>query len=187
MANHRAARSQSVGIGRRPFLRLAFFGALGTAAVGSGAGLVTLLYPRSPGRFGSLERIEAAEVPKPGAEPVLRDASMRFWLVNLRAGEGRAAGGSQSSDGGLFALSARRTHLGCTLPWRQDYVREGQAGWFVCPCHTAIYSKAGVRVYGPAPRSMDRFPVSETSGGAVVVDTSRRILGHPDGVSQFPG
>ena len=78
-----------------------------------------------------------------------------FYLVRLE-------------DEGYLALSCKCTHLGCTVPWRED---EGQ---FHCPCHSSLFSRQGEVIGGPAPRPLDLFPVSLRDGD-LVVDTSRPI------------
>jgi cytochrome b6-f complex iron-sulfur subunit len=63
----------------------------------------------------------------------------------------------------------RCTHLGCTVPWRED---EGQ---FHCPCHSSLFNPVGEVTGGPAPRPLDLFPVSQ-EGDNLVVDTGRPIV-----------
>ncbi len=69
---------------------------------------------------------------------------------------------------GLLAIWHRCTHLGCTVPWRED---EGQ---FHCPCHSSLFDRAGVVTGGPAPRPLDLFPIAIIDE-QVVVDTGRPI------------
>jgi len=68
----------------------------------------------------------------------------------------------------VLAMWQRCTHLGCTVPWRQD---EGQ---FHCPCHSSLFNRQGEVIGGPAPRPLDIFPVS-LKDGDLMVDTSRPI------------
>src|SRR5579875_507550 len=67
---------------------------------------------------------------------------------------------------GLLALWWRCVHLGCTVPWRPD------EGIFHCPCHGSEYTYTGDRTAGPAPRSLDLFPIMIDSSGKVFIDTS---------------
>jgi cytochrome b6-f complex iron-sulfur subunit len=62
----------------------------------------------------------------------------------------------------------RCTHLGCTVPWRED---EGQ---FHCPCHSSLFNTKGEVVGGPAPRPLDLFPI-EIVDRHVIVDTGNPI------------
>ena len=71
---------------------------------------------------------------------------------------------SRLDDGGILALWHRCTHLGCTVPWRED---EGQ---FHCPCHSSLFNRQGEVIGGPAPRPLDLFPIS-LDDGKLVVDT----------------
>ena len=49
-------------------------------------------------------------------------------------------------------------------------------GRFSCPCCGADFNRYGARVFGPAPRPLDRFPV-RVEQGVVRVETGRqRVL-----------
>lgn len=88
-------------------------------------------------------------------------------------------------DGSFVALLARGTHQGCNVPWREDFVfydpKTGQnkAGWFREPfdekCHGSTWDAYGVRVFGPAPRNLDEFPV-EIKGDKVYVRAVKQLL-----------
>ena len=73
---------------------------------------------------------------------------------------------SRLEDGGVLALWQKCTHLGCTVPWREDL------GEFHCPCHSSLFDRHGTVMDGPAPRPLDLFPV-RVEEGKLVVDTSR--------------
>jgi len=73
---------------------------------------------------------------------------------------------SRLEDGGVLALWQKCTHLGCTVPWRQDLDE------FHCPCHSSLFDRHGVVLGGPAPRPLDFFPV-HVEDGKLIVDTSR--------------
>jgi cytochrome b6-f complex iron-sulfur subunit len=66
----------------------------------------------------------------------------------------------------VYALSARCTHLGCTINWF------GDLRVFKCPCHGSEYHSNGVNFAGPAPRPLDRFRIGLSVDGQLVVDTS---------------
>jgi len=57
---------------------------------------------------------------------------------------------------------------------------------FKCPSHGAHFNSDGEYLDGPAPRNLDRFPISFV-GENVVVDTGRLILGadHPSRESRL--
>ena len=66
----------------------------------------------------------------------------------------------------VHALSARCTHLGCTVNWF------GDLRIFKCPCHGSEYHSNGVNFAGPAPRPLDRFRIELNLDNVLVVDTS---------------
>lgn len=65
----------------------------------------------------------------------------------------------------IYALSARCTHLGCTINWFDDM------RIFKCPCHGSEYRSNGINFAGPAPRMLDRFSITLNQEGILVVDT----------------
>jgi cytochrome b6-f complex iron-sulfur subunit len=67
-------------------------------------------------------------------------------------------------DGGVLAIWQRCTHLGCTVPWREE------EGVFNCPCHSSLFSRVGEVLDGPAPRPLDLFPV-RIEGSDLIIDT----------------
>ena len=137
--------------------RRGFLGALwgvslvGLAGQASGA-LYEFFKPRVvAGGFGSKVNAGKAQEFKAGKVSYVRQG--HFYISRL-------------DDGGVLALWQRCTHLGCTVPWRQD---EGQ---FHCPCHSSLYNTKGEVIGGPAPRPLDLFPI-EVVNGELVVDTGR--------------
>jgi cytochrome b6-f complex iron-sulfur subunit len=71
-------------------------------------------------------------------------------------------------NGGVLALSCKCTHLGCTVPWVEEEKK------FLCPCHASAFDITGSVISAPAPRALDRFPVT-IENHVVKVDTSKRI------------
>ena len=53
-------------------------------------------------------------------------------------------------------------------------------GWFRCPCHGSTYTRAGIRVFGPAPRPMDTMAITANPDGSLTVDTGRIVKGGED-------
>ncbi|MDP9300506.1 MAG: Rieske (2Fe-2S) protein [Actinomycetota bacterium] len=82
-------------------------------------------------------------------------------------------------QGGLRALYQKCPHLGCKVPFCDS------SGQFECPCHGSVYNLLGEYLAGPAPRGMDRFPIS-IQGNEVMVDTSSIVEGPPRGVHEGP-
>lgn len=178
-------------VGRRRVLQAAFWTAAGATLLGGAASIVNMLYPRGVRGFGGPVTVPAALIPAPGAPPAL-NVEGHFLLVNLRPDQGKAAGDDTPTSGGLVALWTRCPHLGCTVPWRGDASYAdgtGRKGWFVCPCHGSTYTRAGVRVHGPAPRSMDTMAI-EVGKSGIVVQTAKRTAGGTDNASRgvpWPG
>ena len=81
--------------------------------------------------------------------------------------------------GGLRALYQKCPHLGCRVPFCEP------AAQFQCPCHGSVYNIIGEYLQGPAPRGMDRFPIT-IQDGRVMVDTSSVAEGPPRGVVTGP-
>ena len=79
-----------------------------------------------------------------------------FWIVRTASG--------------LFAASARCTHLGCRL--RHD--PRGAQQVFRCACHGSAFSAAGEVLRGPASRAMDRLQLELTRQGDLLVDPGLR-------------
>lgn len=147
-------QNKKLGIDRRGFLRAAWGASLLGLFGQAGITLLRYFKPRvEPGTFGT--RVVAGQVGEFQPGTVSHVQSGRFYLTRLE-------------DGSMLALWHRCTHLGCTVPWRED---EGQ---FHCPCHSSIFNNVGEVLSGPAPRPMDLFPI-EIEDGQVVVDTGSPI------------
>lgn len=180
-----AAQAESV-LRRRQLLRRGFWAGVAVLTAGSLAAASDFLLPHDVRRFGNRTVVAARDVPKPGDLPY-HQLEGRFWLVNLKPGEGvpatfqyRIGVGESSQSGGLLALYDKCTHLGSTVPWRDDFVFGGVTGWFRCPSHGATFTKAGLRVFGPAPRAMDTFAITGVSAAGVTVNTGWMHLGGTD-------
>lgn len=163
-------------VSRRGVLRLAFWTGLGAGLAGLAGSLIDFLYPRGITGFGSVISAGTVEQFAPGSKT--GNAEGKFWLVNLTAEQGGP---------GFLALWWKCPHLGCTVPWRSEFVfpdpanGQDKRGWFRCPCHGSTYDDAGVRVFGPAPRSLDRMQVTiDPSSKRISVNTGVREKGTPD-------
>jgi len=147
-------KSQPQSISRRNFLSWAF----GVALIGlfgqAGTALFQFFKPRiEPGTFGG--KVVAGQVDEFQPGTVSHVPKGRFYISRLE-------------DGGMLALWQRCTHLGCTVPWRED---EHQ---FHCPCHSSLFNTKGEVTGGPAPRPLDLF-LMEVVDGQVIVDTGAPI------------
>ena len=162
---------------RRNFIRASFWGGLGLALLGTVGSLLDFMYPRGIKGFGSPVPAGNISEFRKGGDPV-HFITGQFWLVNLDPSEMRA-GGSGGGDG-LLALWHKCPHLGCTVPWRSGFTWDNDQGWYRCPCHGSTYTKSGIRVFGPAPRSMTTMKVDVDAMGNITVQTGDRLDGGPD-------
>jgi cytochrome b6-f complex iron-sulfur subunit len=141
-------------ITRRKFLGWALGGSFVALFGQAGVALLQFFQPRTEaGAFGG--KIAAGQIDEFQPGTVSHITKGRFYISRLE-------------DGGLLALWQRCTHLGCTVPWRDD---EGQ---FHCPCHSSLFNNKGEVIGGPAPRPLDIFPV-EIVSGQIIVDTGTPI------------
>ncbi len=168
---------------RRTMLRTSFWATLGVTIAGLLLGFVNFFWPRKVTGFGGVVKIQKDQLPNPGDDPK-KFFEIKGYIVNLKPGEGVPAQftsfAQPSEKGGILALYQKCPHLGCSVPWRPEFEFEGVKGWFRCPCHGSTYTKAGVRVFGPAPRPMDTFEVKVNPDGSIEVNTGRIHLGGPD-------
>ena len=72
------------------------------------------------------------------------------------------------ADGEFLALLDRSPHLGNPVLYLPDLVLNGRTGWFREPLHHETFDMAGYRVFGPAPRGLDRLAVEVRDGGVFV-------------------
>lgn len=164
---------------RREFFRHSLLASLGLFAAQFGGASVAFLWPNLIGGFGGLVDIglspdDVRSQIRQNRQPFYFGAG-RFYLVEYAGPE---ADGIYEGfvAGGIMALYQKCVHLGCRVPFCQE------SQWFECPCHGSKYNIAGEYRDGPAPRGLDRFPVSLSEGGTVVVDTS--VAGQENGPSR---
>ncbi len=161
----------STRVTRRGVLRFAFFGSMLTMLGGVGVTLVNTVYPRGVKGFGGPVIVLAADIPHSG-DPPKQNFEGHFLLVNLLPDEGRLASDKLPSPGGLLALWWKCPHLGCTVPWKENFVAEDdplqRRGNFNCNCHSSTYTKSGTLVRGPATRSMDTMEIEIVKDGIIV-------------------
>ena len=70
-------------------------------------------------------------------------------------------------DEKIIALSTVCTHLGCTPNWLEAERK------FKCPCHGSGFRSSGINFEGPAPRPLERFQISLSSDGQILVDKTK--------------
>lgn len=141
-------------VSRRDFLQVAWAATGALTLVASGALTLNFFAPKIvDGAFGGVFNLGAVDdFPVGSVTPITNG---RFYVV-------------RQADGGFLALYQKCTHLGCAVPW------EPESGQFVCPCHASAFEMDGKVINPPAPRPLDRFPVSIIDG-IVSVNTGERI------------
>lgn len=177
-----ARQAEARRIARRSFLRVSVFAGLSLTVGALAAGFLGFFNLRKPTGFGGVVTVAKSRIPRAGDDPA-RVSEGKFWLVNLAGAQGDVLG--VGGTGGLLALYWKCPHLGCTVPWRPDFSGgavnfPGIMGWFRCPCHGSTYSRAGIRVYGPAPRPMDTMALTVNNDGSVDVNTGKITSGSTD-------
>jgi cytochrome b6-f complex iron-sulfur subunit len=70
-------------------------------------------------------------------------------------------------EGGLFALSAICTHLGCTVTYN------GEA--LACPCHGSRFTARGANLAGPAPRPLPYLALTLNAEGLIEVNLTQVV------------
>ncbi len=166
-------REQSRRVTRRLTLRWLGWGAvlalLGQWAIGFANPVGGFFVPKRLGAFGGAITAATTDELKVGDVKMLREG--KFYLTRVPEG--------------FMALWWKCPHLGCTVPWKDTEPAMGgppddgdlpfaQAGRFHCPCHGSIYNRYGQIIQGPAPRPMDRFPIT-IQGTKVVVNTGPTV------------
>ena len=109
-AHARQTAAEAVLVTRRSLIRSSFWAGLGVTGAGLLLGFLNFFWPRKVVRAGSVVTVPAAQVPAPGAEPKHFQGG-RFYLVNLRPGEGVPAPyqlfAPPAKRGGILALSQK--------------------------------------------------------------------------------
>lgn len=170
---------EAVGVSRRQFLNRGIWSLSGLAAAGFGAGLISFLWPRITGGFGS--KVVLGTVPDLKAKVRSGNGFYyvpegKLYVTNFpiealpKAKKAYQAGELSTMEEGLVVTYQKCPHLGCRVP--PCFTSQ----WFECPCHGSQYNQVGEKKSGPAPRGMDHFSAS-ISGGMVTADTGTVIQG----------
>ena len=149
---------------RRQLLRYGFFGALALAGAEAVGSVVPFLQVRRivglgvPVNVGTRAQVLAAFAESHDAPQLFRAG--HFFLLH--------------APGGVIAAYRKCTHLGCAVPWVPAEDR------FHCPCHQSQYDKhTAVVLYGPAPKPLQLFHVSESDAGLVVDTNPLNVIDRP--------
>ena len=177
---------------RRKVMIIGFWAAMGAMMLGIVTTIINSLYPRNVTGFGGSVFVGTMDQLKSAPGQKIHNLDAKAWIVLLTGDKVKRNPGA--AEGSVIALYHKCVHLGCTVPWRPDFSREDPRnqetypGWFLCPCHGSTYSDAGVRVFGPAPRSLDTFDLV-IKDGKMTVNTGKISTGNPDNPSRavLPG
>ncbi|MGE3856695.1 MAG: ubiquinol-cytochrome c reductase iron-sulfur subunit [Dehalococcoidia bacterium] len=170
---------------RRGFARFLFAIGLGGVVLGAGKLVSDFVTPRKVAPQTRIRVGHVDDVPRGGDPlPLVIDGHLLGYVVHLDPSDTRESGGGGGD--GILALGRRCQHLGCTLPWKPDFKFNGEDGWFRCDCHGSTYTRAGIRVFGPAPYSMNTCRVEIDADGNVTVEFEPRLQqrGGPDNPSR---
>jgi cytochrome b6-f complex iron-sulfur subunit len=138
------------GVSRRDLLVSVGVGAC--VAATAGAGLVTVDFLDPKVLFEPPTRFKAG-LPGDYPEGTVRfDREHRAYVIG--------------TPGGVYALSAVCTHLGCITRYHADERA------IACPCHGSRYDLEGNVTQGPAPRALTWIEVAVDPAGTLVVDTA---------------
>lgn len=173
-----------LAVSRRQFLNRAWTASFAGFLGFFGMATLSFLWPKLTGGFGT--KIKAGnyndlikKVGPDGNYVPQYFAEGRFYIVYYD-GTGDAAVylATNAKKYKMQALYRKCVHLGCSPPWCST------SSLFECPCHGSKYRLTGEYFSGPAPRGLDRFPIS-VEGGDVVVDTGNLQTGPPRGTDTW--
>jgi cytochrome b6-f complex iron-sulfur subunit len=136
---------------RRDFLGMAAIGAAATALGVAGVGAARLPMPSVFPEANT--RVKLGPVAQFLALAVTPVPEHRLWVY--------------SDEGGLYAISAICTHLGCIVQ------SEGDQGYY-CPCHGSRFDAQGRPIAGPAPGPLHYLALSLSADGQLVVDKQEK-------------
>ncbi len=87
-------------------------------------------------------------------------AEWGFWIVRSTRYNGTDI---------IYAVQSVCTHLGCPPNWLAGEQK------FKCPCHGSGFYISGINFEGPAPRPLERFKITTSDDGQLVVDKSQKF------------
>jgi cytochrome b6-f complex iron-sulfur subunit len=178
---------EAIGVSRRMFFNRATV-SLMSAGIGAftAASFVAFLWPFQTGGFGGKVSVGSLDDIRSGitaGSGFFYAPEARTWLTSYPIDAVPKAQSVYSEPilvgmrAGIVALYQKCPHLGCRVPQCVS------SQWFECPCHGSQYNRVGEKKAGPAPRGMDRFPITIGSNGDVTVDTGIVVNGPPIGTN----
>jgi cytochrome b6-f complex iron-sulfur subunit len=175
---------EALDVTRRQFMNRGIVTFFGLGLAGFGGSVLAFLWPQLSGGFGSEINIGStsdvdSKIDEGNGFAYYPEG--RMWLTHYPAAALGAARGvyTQELEGmeaGYTALYQKCVHLGCRVPACLT------SQWFECQCHGSQYNRNGEKKGGPAPRGLDRFPLS-VSNGNVTVNTAIIVTGPPIGTN----
>jgi cytochrome b6-f complex iron-sulfur subunit len=181
-----AMDADQLGVARRQFLNRGIVGMFVLGLGGFGASVLAFLWPKVSGGFGAKVNIgkkdDILATIAAKKEPFY-NAEARVYLLPYpkealgKARQNYTGGVLTGMEAGVVGIYQKCVHLGCKVPWC------GSSQWFECPCHGSQYNRVGEKKGGPAPRGLDRFAISVSPDGSVIVDSGARTAGPPIGVN----
>ncbi len=176
---------ETLGVTRRQFFNRGIVTFMLVGLSGFGASLLAFLWPKLGGGFGSVINLGSAsaidaKIDEGGGFAYYPEG--RMWVTHYPSsalGSARAVYSPPELTGmelGYTALYQKCVHLGCRVP------NCPTSQWFECQCHGSQYNRNGEKKGGPAPRGLDRFPMTG-SPDSISVDTGTIIQGPPIGTN----
>ena len=138
-------------ISRSQFFKKLGIGAISVTAVGSGLFVLDFLSPKVVLERSHVFNAGALENFSPGTVTI--NAKNRTYIV-------------REKEGGIYAISAVCTHLGCLTRWNEN------KGEITCPCHGTKFSKSGNVIEGPTSKTLPRFSIELNDNNEIIVDKS---------------
>lgn len=167
-----------LGVTRRQFFNRGILLGQSLAVGGFGVAALAFLWPTGAGGFGGKVRVGSLADVKAAFDKKIPfyNASAKTYIVAYpeedlpKAEQVYQPSIYAGMEQGYVALYQKCVHLGCRVPWCET------SQWFECPCHGSKYNRVGEKRGGPAPRGLDRFPLT-VSGGGIEVDTAVPFIG----------
>jgi cytochrome b6-f complex iron-sulfur subunit len=179
LTERRAVSETEYGLTRRRFLTRALYVLSGLFLAEFALVGLSYVWPKLKGGFGTpinagnLDELRAS-LTEGGTIVPLFLPSAQAWIVPFELdklpgssyeGVPFVVAGGEDDGVGVMALWQRCVHLGCRVP---DCI---PSQGFECPCHGSKYNIHGEYNTGPAPRNMDRFGLSVTDAGDLIIET----------------
>ena len=174
VARYEPVDPDELGVTRRQFFNRGILVSLGLGAGSFGVASLAFLWPSKGGGFGiraTVGTVSQVNDTLANKEPYYNAEQRTYILPYPQSALAKAKKVPTYSapllagmEQGYVALYQKCPHLGCRVPWCST------SQWFECPCHGSKYNRVGEKKGGPAPRGMDRWPLT-VEGNNVVVDT----------------